>query len=231
MKTTIIIAALSLISITPALPAENALLAPIAKLNKRLILSDSFDRAFFAASTGSNGKWRSVEKKVANGNKIQPHQGVLQVEHPREIRHPLGLFWDLAEEAHSNDVAVFARFRFTREDHQFTLGLTGDNQTKGHNRICMFTVKPGGYKISDATGKGSHVAKEVKLDLALNDWQAVLLVIRGNRCEVFMNGKPSTVLESKGLGCEKHTLKLGTGTGFEVDELKMWTISGASDSL
>ncbi len=205
-------------------------LEPLAKMEKKLVYSDSFEHSSLYDPADNFGQWRSTEKQVKNGNKIQLDSGVLQVEHRREIKHPLGIFLDLTKDAYLRDTAVLARFRFLRDDQELTIGFTGDNNTAGHKRICMFTAKPDGFKISDATGKGHHEFNQVETRLAPNQWHNVLLVVRGQQCQVFLNGVKSTQLDSKGLACEKHTLKLGTSTGFEVDQLTVWSLAEEGDN-
>ena len=196
-----------------------------AGVAQRLVYSDSFERPHLTEPSQFAGSWRSIAGKVENGNTIELKDGRLIVIHNPEVKHPLGLFHDLASKDHLTDLAVHARFRLTTQDDSLGIALTGENFTEGHRRICGLEVGPTGFRVADTTGKGKHESRQVDTSIELNTWHTVFLVIRGSTATVHVNAMEVVTLESKGLSCEKRTLKLGTRTGFEVDELKLWSLA------
>ena len=195
----------------------------------RLIYNDTFEREHLTEITKFAGTWRPIAKKVENGNTIELKNGRLIVIHNPEVKHPLGLFYGLHKDDYLKDMVVYARFRLTKQDGSFDIGLTGENFTEGHSRICGLKVTPSGFEVTDTTGKGKHESRSVKSPIKVNTWHVVFLVIQGTKASVHMDEMPPLTLESKGLSCEKQTLKLGTKTGFEVDELKLWSFAGQSE--
>ncbi len=196
----------------------------------QLIYSDAFEREHLADPMKFAGAWRPVAKKVKNGNTIKLKDGRLIVIHNPDVKHPLGLFYSLHKKDYLKDMAVYARFRLTKVDDSLDIGLTGENFTEGHSRICGLKVTHTGFDVTDTTGKGKHESRSVKTPIEMNTWHTVFLVIQGTKASVHIDEMPPMTLESKGLSCEKRTLKLGTKTGFEVDELKLWSLAGQSQS-
>ena len=223
MKTSILIALFMIINMS--IIADSSLSEKVKDLKKTVIYKNDFNSDNFNKETEFKGSWRALEKRTANGNKIAVENNVLVISHPREIKHPLGVFWDLKKGNFLTDVAVQAKFKI-KSDEEMTLGFTGDNKTKGHSRIFMLTVNKDGCKFSDVSSKGSHTTQQIKAPIASDKWHKILFLIQGDKCTVYINDLPAAVLESKGLANNKKTFKLGTKTGFEIDDLTLWSLAG-----
>lgn len=215
MKNYIILA--TLLALIANLSAET-------KQSKTLIYGNDFNADNFTKEVGFKGTWRSLEKKIANGNKVLVENGALFVSHPKEIKHPLGVFWDLNKGLFLTDVAVSAKFKI-QEGNEMTVGFTGENFTTGHSRIFMMTFKSDGFSLADASGKGTHKKTAVKTSLAAGVWHTFKLEIKGEKCTVTVNDLAPAVLEAKGLAYKKQTFKLGTKTSFEIDDLNLWALN------
>ena len=223
MKISILIAISMILNIS--ILANSSISDKVKDLKKTVIYKNDFNSDNFNKETEFNGSWRALEKRTENGNKIAVENNVLVISHPREIKHPLGVFWDLKKGSFLTDVAVQAKFKI-KSDEEMTLGFTGDNNTKGHSRIFMLTVNKDGCKFADVSSKGSHTSQQLKAPIASDKWHDILFLIQGEKCTVYINDLPAATLESKGLAYNKKTLKLGTKTSFEIDDLTLWSLSG-----
>lgn len=196
-------------------------------VESRLIFSDSFEREKLTATTEYPGEWRSRDKQVANGHTVALKDGRLVVKH-LPGKHPLIVFYNLAEEDHVRDVALSVRFRLEGEEDGISVGFNGENSTEGHARVCGVKVDASGFGVSDATGKGEHPQCSIEAAIEPGAWHTVWLVIQGDTATVRVDEREPITLESKGLACVKNTVKFGPSKGgaVEVDEVKLWALDG-----
>jgi hypothetical protein len=224
-----IFATLALLGVCRLVSAEDRVAQEVASfpagVKPRLVFSDSFERDKLTETKEFRGAWRSRDKQVAAGHTVALRDGRLVVKHLLG-KHPLIVFYNLAEEDHMNDLALSVRFRLEGKKDGISIGFNGDNATEGHTRVCGVRVDKAGYEVSDTTGKGEHKQSKAKADITPGDWHSVFLVIQRDTATVRVDGLEPISLNSKGLACVKDTLKFGPSKGgsVEVDAVKLWSL-------
>ena len=193
--------------------------------NKVLIYESDFNTDNFGKETGFKGNWRPLGKKVKNGNKVHIENGALFLFHPKENKHPLGVFWSLEKGLCLTDVEVSAKFKI-KENEELTLSFTGQNFSENNNRIFLLNINKDGCNFADASVKGTRNSKKIEATISSDKWHNIRFVIQGEKCTVYLNDLPAATLESKGMACKKQTFKLGTKTSFLIDDLKIMSLAG-----